>query len=454
MEHSRLSSEELAAFVAAYPFRSVPEEVLREGRRRILDTLGVAVGARQARPVEILLSITRELGGTPQAGVPGLDLRTSVPNAARLLGVMSHLLDFDDTHIPTILHPSGPTLAAALPLAEHREASGRELLAAFTLGVEAGCRVALALGSAHYDVGWHVTGTAGPIAAAAACSRLLNLDEARTHDALSIAATEAAGQRAQFGAMTKSLHTGNAAANGALAALLAGNGYTASRRGFEGPRGLLNAASTRPSPGELAADLGERWETLCIGIKPYSCGVVTHPGIDAVRRLARLTGASGKEVEHINLRVHPLVIELTNKSNPRTGLEGKFSIAFAAAITWIEGTARHRQFTDEKVNRPDVKALMGRVRVAEDTSLNQTEARATVCLRGGKTSSEHIYHATGTPENPISDEELQEKFTELVEPELGARAVRRLVACVEKLREDETLEPLFGALAPAATVPE
>jgi 2-methylcitrate dehydratase PrpD len=181
---------------------------------------------------------------------------------------------------------------------------------------------------------------------------------------------------------------------------------------------------------------------------------VTHPGIDAVRRLARLTGASGKEVEHINLRVHPLVIELTNKSNPRTGLEGKFSIAFAAAITWIEGTARHRQFTDEKVNRPDVKALMGRVRVAEDTSLNQTEARATVCLRGGKTSSEHIYHATGTPENPISDEELQEKFTELVEPELGARAVRRLVACVEKLREDETLEPLFGALAPAATVPE
>src|SRR5919107_1609595 len=431
MKHSTLPSEKLAAFVAAHPFRSVPEEVLREGRRRILDTLGVAVGARRTPPVEILLRVTRDLGGTPQAGVPGLNLRSSVPSVARLLGVMSHLLDFDDTHTPTILHPSGPTLAAALPLAEHREASGRELLAAFTFGVEAGCRVALALGPAHYDVGWHVTGTAG-----------------------TVAATEAAGQRAQFGAMTKSLHTGNAAANGALAALLAENGYTAGRRGFEGPRGLLNAASSQPSPGELAAALGERWETLCIGIKPYSCGVVTHPAIDAVRRLARITGASGEEVERIDLAVHPLVMELTNKRNPRTGLEGKFSIAFAAAITWIEGTARHRQFTDEKVNRPDVQALMDRVCVAEDNSLSQTEASVTVCLRGGKTSSEHISHSTGTPENPVSDEELREKFTELVEPELGARAVRCIFACVEKLRQDEPLKPLFDALAPAAAVPE
>ena len=147
-------------------------------------------------------------------------------------------------------------------------------------------------------------------------------------------------------------------------------------------------------------------------------------------------------------------MELTNKRNPRTGLEGKFSIAFAAAITWIEGTARHRQFTDEKVNRPDVQALMDRVCVAEDNSLSQTEARVTVCLRGGKTSSEHISHATGTPENPISDEELREKFTELVEPELGARAVRCIFACVEKLRQDEPSKPLFDALAPAAAVPE
>jgi len=445
----RLPSEELAAFISNHPYESIPEEALRENRRRILDTLGVAIGARKARPVEILLELTNELGGAPQASVPAQEPRTSVTNAARLFGVMSHVLDFDDTHIPTILHPSGPALAAALPLAEHRGSSGRELLAAFTFGVEAGCRVALALGTAHYDAGWHVTGTAGTVGAAAACSRLLGLDESETHNALSIAATEAAGQRTQFGAMTKSLHTGNAAANGALAALLAGKGYTASREGFEGARGLLNVASTAHSPEELSEGLGERWETFRIGIKPYSCGVVTHPGIDAVRELARATGAPADDVEEIELGVHPLVMELTNKREPRTGLEGKFSIAFAGAISWLEGTARHRQFTDEKVNRPDVKALRDRVKVVEDLSLGQTEAKATVTLRGGEIRSEQIRHATGTPENPISDEELREKFTDLVEPELGAGAVRRIAGYVERLGEDSSLKPLFGALSPA-----
>jgi 2-methylcitrate dehydratase PrpD len=451
-ENHRLPSEELAAFVAGYPYESIPQSVLRENRRRILDTLGVAIGAREARPVEILLELTHELGGNPQAGVPGHDLKTSVTNAARLFGVMSHVLDFDDTHLPTILHPSGPTLAAALPLAEHQGTSGRDLLAAFTFGVEAGCRTALALGSAHYDVGWHVTGTAGTVAASATCARLLGLDERATHNALSIAATEAAGQRVQFGAMTKSLHTGNAAANGVLAALLAGNGYTASREGFEGTRGLLNVASTGPYPEELSDALGERWETFRVGIKPYSCGVVTHPAIDAVRALARSTGAPAGEVEWIELGVHPLVMELTNKREPRTGLEGKFSIAFAGAISWIEGTARHKQFTDEKVNRPDVKELRDRILVVEDRSLGQTEAKATVTFNSGETSTEHVRHATGTPENPISDEELREKFADLVEPELGEGAARRVISLVDGLPESDSLQPLLDVLAPAVEV--
>lgn len=446
MNDGRLPSEELAAFVSGYPYGSIPGAALQESSRHILDTLGVAVGARRAEAVEILLGVTSELGGAPQAGVPAQELRTSVPQAARLIGVMSHVLDFDDTHIPTVLHPSGPTLAATLPMAEHRGAAGEDLLAAFTVGVEAGCRTALALGTAHYDVGWHVTGTAGTIAAAAACSRLLELDESATHNALSIAATEAAGQRVQFGAMTKSLHTGNAASNGAMAALLAGGGYIASREGFEGARGLLNVASTDPVPGELSTGLGERWESSRIGIKPYSCGVVAHPGIDAVRRLASRSGAPATEVERIELGVHPLVMELTNKRQPRTGLEGKFSIAFASAITWLEGTARHGQFTDEKVNRPDVVELRDRVHPVEETALSQTEARASVYLRGGETLHEHVQHATGTPENPIPDNELREKFSELVAPELGDAATREIIDCVETLGAKGSMEQLLGSL--------
>lgn len=197
----RLPSEQLAAYAATVRYEALPSDVVHESKRRVLDTLGTAIGARRAPAVNILLELTRELGGAPHAGVPACDLRTSLPQASRLLGVMSHVLDFDDTHIPTILHPSGPALASALPVAEYQGASGADLLAAFAMGVEVGCRVALALGNAHYDIGWHVTGTAGPVGAAAASARLLGLDERQTHTACSIAATEAAGQREQFGAM-------------------------------------------------------------------------------------------------------------------------------------------------------------------------------------------------------------------------------------------------------------
>jgi 2-methylcitrate dehydratase PrpD len=169
-----------------------------------------------------------------------------------------------------------------------------------------------------------------------------------------------------------------------------------------------------------------------------------------VRKLARSTSAPAGEVERIELGVHPLVIELTNKREPRTGLEGKFSIAFAGAISWIEGTARHKQFTDEKVNRSDVKDLRDRILVVEDRSLGQTEAKAMVWFKSGKTSTEHVRHATGTPENPISDEELREKVTDLVDPALGEKAVQRVISLVDGLPENGSLQPLVDALTPSA----
>lgn len=445
-DQNRLPSEALAEFIARAPASSIPDDVLRESKRHILDTLGTAIGARATPAVTILRDVLREQGGQQQAHVLGDDLVTSITSAARLNGVMSHVLDFDDTHIPTILHPSGPTLSAVLPLAELRKTSGRDVLVAFALGLDAGCRVALALGKAHYDIGWHITGTAGPLAAAGAAARLLQLDPARTHTALSIAATEAAGHRVQFGAMTKSLHTGNAAANGLLAALLAERGYTASREGLEGTRGLLNVASTAPAPEELSAELGERWEIFRVGIKPYSCGVVTHPGIDAVRQLAQRTGAAASEVESLELAVHPLVLELTGKPRPRTGLEGKFSIAFASAITWLEGTARQSQFTDEKVQRPDVQELRDRVHAAVDQSLSQTEAKATVRLRDGRVETVHVTDATGTPGNRISDQELREKFIELTAPHLKPGAAQKVIGYIERLEDLEDLSTLLDAL--------
>jgi 2-methylcitrate dehydratase PrpD len=230
-----------------------------------------------------------------------------------------------------------------------------------------------------------------------------------------------------------------------VAALLAARGYTAAPDSLEGRRGMFRVMSARGDAAELSEGLGERWEIFRNGFKPYSCGVVTHPGIDAVRRLGRVHGVRPEDVETIDLRVHPLVLELTGKTDPQTGLEGKFSIAFASAIALIEGTARQRQFTDVKVRRPDVVALMRRIQPAADTSLSHTEAVAIGRLTDGRSISEHVTAATGTPENPISDEELREKFLDLVEPVLGAQAGERIAALVNRLEDVADVSEIVSA---------
>lgn len=441
----------LVDFAARTRFEDLPADVVRESKRCILDLLGVAVGAAETDAARIAQETVRELGGTPQARILAFGTRTSVVNAALVNGILAHVLDFDDTHIPTILHPSGPVLSAALPVGEWQRASGQDLLAAHAVAYEVEARVSVALYPEHYDVGWHITGTAGTLGAAVAAGRLLGLNAAQMMHALGAAATQAAGHREQFGAMTKSLHMGKAASNGVLAALLAGRGFTAAPDSLEGRRGMFNVMSTRADVSHLTADLGQRWEIFRTGIKPYSCGVVTHPGIDAVRLLRRRSGLQPSDVDEIELRVHPLVLELTGKQNPQTGLEGKFSIAFAAAIALLEGTARQRQFTDENVRRPDVIALRDRIHTTADHGLTPTEAIARVWLRDGRELVEHVTAATGTPENPISDAELREKYTDVAEPVLGGYAAARLADLVDRLETLTDLSTLLDAAVAAGS---
>jgi 2-methylcitrate dehydratase PrpD len=283
------------------------------------------------------------------------------------------------------------------------------------------------------------------LGAATSVSRLMGLDEAQLTNALGLAATQAAGHREQFGAMAKSFHSGKSSTNGVLAALMASRGYTAADDSLEGRRGMFFVMGENAKVNELDDELGQRWEIFRNGFKPYSCGVVIHPGIDAVRLMGSKHGVKPEDVERIDLRVAPLVIELTGKMEPRTGLEGKFSVAFASAIALIEGTARQRQFTDEKVRRPDVVALRDRVIPTADTALSHTEAVAVATLKDGRVITEHVLAATGTPGNPISDEELREKFLDLVEPVLGVEAGKKIIALVDRLESMSDIGELVSS---------
>jgi 2-methylcitrate dehydratase PrpD len=407
--------------------------------------MGVIIGGARSEAVALARETVLLLGGTPQTRACVLGDTSSIDRVAFLNGIASHVLDFDDTHIPTVLHASGALFAAGLAVGEWLHARGRDLVAAHLVGFEVGARVALALGRAHYDVGWHVTGTAGTVGVAAAVGRLLGLGPDRMAHALGLAATQAAGHREQFGAMAKSFHAGRAASNGVLAALLAAQGFTAADDSLEGRRGLLAVMSAAPRPEALAEGLGERWEIDRNGVKPYACGVVAHPAIDAVLRFHERHGVRPEDVEAIELRVHPLVVELTGKWGPRSGLEGKFSVSYACAIALFEGAARERQFADEQVRRAEVLDLHRRIGREADRSLGQTEAWATARLRDGRTIVEHVVAASGTPENPLSDAEVERKLVDLSEPVLGAERTRRLIAQLEGIDDLDDVSSLVSA---------
>ena len=421
----------LADFVATHPSQGWSAAVDAEAHRTFLNWVGCAIGGSQHATVEAALEAVQELAPAAQASILGRSERVDMASAALLNGITSHTFDFDDTHLRTIIHPGGPVLSAALALAEHTGAGGRALIDATVLGVDVSCRVGNVIYPDHYDRGWHITGSTGMLGAAAACARLLGLSAQQTAMALGIAASQPTGVREQFGTMTKPLHPGAAARAGLMAALLARHGYTASARALEAPRGLLQTYSTKCTWSEIADRLAERFEISSNTYKPFACGIVIHPSIDGCVQLRRAHGLCAEDIEGIELKVHRLVLELTGKKTPTSGLEGKFSVYHAAAAGIIFGQAGEAEFSDEIVNRPDVIALRDRVRASVDDAIAEDAADVTVTRKDGRKLHVLVEHAIGSIERPMTDADLCAKFHGLVDPVLGApRADELIAACM------------------------
>jgi 2-methylcitrate dehydratase PrpD len=342
-------------------------------------------------------------------------------------GITSHVFDFDDTHLPTIIHPSGPVASALFALAEYRPVSGAELLHAFILGVEAECRIGNAVYPDHYDRGWHITGTAGVFGAAAAAGRILNLSEQQMVWALGIAGTQSSGFREMFGSHCKSFHPGRAAQNGLMSALLAAQNFTSSNQVLEAKCGFANVMSTKQDYARITDGLGQSYEVTLNSYKPFACGIVIHPAIDAAIQLKRQYGLSGDEVERVELSVAPLVLELTGKRTPQVGLEGKFSVFHSTAAALIFGAAGEKQYSDECVRNPRVMALRDRVEARIDRNKRDDEVHARVVLKDGHVLEKHVEHAIGSRERPMTDEDLSEKFRGLADEILGAEQSARLL---------------------------
>jgi 2-methylcitrate dehydratase PrpD len=420
----------LAEFVAAHPSRGWDESVDREAQRTVLNWVGCAIGAAHHATADAALAAVAELAPAPQATVLGRSERVDIANAAFINGITSHTFDFDDTHLKTIIHPAGPVASAALALAEHIGASGRQLIDAVVLGADVVCRIGIAIYPDHYDRGWHITGSTGMLGAAAACARLLRLDANKTTMALGIAASQPTGVREQFGSMTKALHPGAAARAGLTSALMAKHGYTASSRALEAPRGLMQTYSTKRAWNEISDALGKRFEISYNTYKPFACGVVIHPSIDGCVQLAAAHKLSASDIERVDLLVHPLVLELTGKRTPRTGLEGKFSVYHACAAGILFGQAGETEFADDVVARADVVALRDRITATVDRAIGEAAADVAIHCTDGRHLHLFVPQALGSLGHPMSDADLARKFHGLVDPAFGAARAERLIeAC-------------------------
>ncbi len=419
----------LANFVATHPSRGWSDTVDHEAHRTFMNWLGCAVGAANHEAADAALAAVNLLQPSPQATVLGRLEKVDMASAALVNGITSHTFDFDDTHLKTIIHPAGPVASAVLALAEHTGSTGREVIDALVIGIDVSCRLGNAMYPDHYDRGWHITGSTGTLGAAAACARLLKLDVQKTAMALGIAASQPVGMREQFGTMTKPFHPGGAARAGLMSALLASQGYTASPKALEAPRGMMQTVSTKNDWNEITGELGQRFEISFNSYKPFACGIVIHPSIDACAQL-RAQGVTPDQVERIELKVHSLVLELTGKKEPADGLQAKFSVYHGCAAGLTFGRAAEDEFADALVTREDMVALRRKVVATVDDAIDEASADVTAVLLDGRRVHVFVEHAIGSLQNPMSDSQLEAKFQDLSDPVLGAGQTSELInAC-------------------------
>lgn len=450
----------LAAFAAETPSASLPPEVPDRALALVSDFVGSIVRAsREAESTPAMLAMVDHLGlaGGGPCVVFGLGRRYGAAAAALLNGALGHSLDFDDTHADSSLHPSAPVFPAALAAAERVEASGEDFLAAVAIGFEICCRLGNALDPmAHYERGFHPTATAGTFGAAAAAGRLLRLDRKGMEAAFGIAASQASGslQFLENGAWNKRYQVGEAAMKGLMAASLAAGGFVGAKDAIDGKHGFLNAYSDGARPERASAGLGEVWETMRIGVKPYPTCRYTHAAIDGLLALREAHGWRADRIERITVGLHRNGIALVGtplaaKRRARSVVEGQFSMPFAAAVALLRGRFGWDDY--DLLGDPAVDDLADRIDVRHEPDLEGLPhpfGAALDAVVDGASHTLRVRDPSGEPETFPDAAARAAKFDALTRPVLGA-GTERLSARLAAVRDATSLRGHFDAPRPA-----
>ncbi|MFM9887194.1 MAG: MmgE/PrpD family protein [Burkholderiales bacterium] len=425
-------TRQLARFAVSAKPGDVPSGVRAEGIRALVNWIGSPIGACRHPIVERAIVAFNEFSGPRQASLLGRGEKTDIFNAAVINCIASGIFDYDDTHLPTVIHPTGPIASALLALCEYKTMSGSDFLHALILGIEVQCRLASALAEppAQCDGAWFLTGITGGVGTAVATGRILGLNEQQMIWAIGIAAARASGTRETHGTMAKNLVPAWAAEEGMKAAFLARRDFTASDASLEGPRGLGHLYADKSNFAVLTEGLGERWALQRNAYKPFPSGIVTHGAITGALELAQRHPMAHEDIERVELVVHPLCIELCGRRTPRTAVEGTFSVFHWVAVALLNGVISIRQFSDACVTDPVVIGLRDRVSATTNPQFNKDEAHVRLTLKDGHVFEQHVDHALGSAERPMGDVQLDAKFHDLADGVLGVPAATQLlIAC-------------------------
>jgi 2-methylcitrate dehydratase PrpD len=445
-------TRELASYVVTNRLDDIPQDVRHEARRAIVNYMGCAVGGSPHQAVEIAIRALGPYAGKPTASVLGRSDRLDPLHASLMNGISSHVYDYDDTTPKNYSHPTSPVASALCAYASVNRVSGRDFMHAFILGFEAESRVGNAVYPAHYDAGWHITGTAGVFGAATAIGRLLGLSEHEMIWAIGLAATQAAGLREMFGSMAKSFHPGRSAQNGYAAALLAQAGFTAGEHGIEGPRGFAAVQAAAYDLSKITAGLGVDFDLRVNTYKPFPCGIVNHPSIDGAIELHHAYRIDPRAIAAVRLRVAPLVMDLCNQQDITRGLQGKFSVYHGAAVGLVRGKAGLQEYTDEAVNDPQVKRVREHTTAVGDATVTEDQAHIEVELESGQTISRFVEASLGNLRRPMTDRQLDQKFRDQAVLALPADQVEALIALCWRIDELDDVGELIKAAVPATAL--
>ncbi len=457
-------TEYVARFVVESKYEDLPAELIHVGKKSILDGLGLALSGSVAKSGELVRSYLHSLNLIGNTTVIGGGLKVPSRFAAFANGIGIHADDYDDTQLAVgrdrvyglLTHPTAPALPAALAVAEADGLSGREMMHAYHLGVEVECKISEAISPRHYQHGFHSTATCGTFAAAAAVAKLRHFDVETLQRALAISGSQSAGLRENFGSMTKPFHAGRSSESGVIAAELAGLGWSATDQILEAPRGFFQAHGGGYDLASIEGKLAKPWTFLDPGvsIKPHPSGSLTHPGMTEMLRLIDSHNITADQVASVAVGTNHNMPNALIHHRPVNELQAKFSMEFCMAILLLEGRGGLPEFTDEVVNRPDVKAMIERIRFgvhpeAEAAGYDKMTTIIDIDLKDGRSISGRADFGKGSPQNPMSYDEVAAKFRECAAFAGWSNAkTEEIVQCVQDLESVRRISELTALLAP------